>query len=76
MTSNEAKFADLIVNYDKKLVECREYIKENFGIDSTYDEENQKLNLFTRNVNEELQLMAAKEYVESIFPFGTLTLNI
>ena len=76
MTSNEAKFANLIVNYDKKLVECREYIKENFGVESTFDEETKQLNLFTRNVNEGLQLMAAKEYVESIFPLGTLTLNI
>lgn len=76
MTSNEAKFANLIVNYDKKLVECRKYIKENFGVESTFDEENQQLNLFTRNVNEGLQLMAAKEYVENLFPLGTLTLNI
>ena len=76
MTSNEAKFANLIVNYDKKLVECRKYIKENFGVESTFDEENQQLNLFTRNVNEGLQLMAAKEYVENAFPLGTLTLNI
>ena len=60
MTSNEAKFANLIVNYDKKLVECREYIKENFGVESTFDEETQQLNLFTRNVNEGLQLMNAK----------------
>lgn len=76
MTINEAKFADLIVNYDQKLLEARNYIKENFGVSSTYDDEEGKLNLFTENVNEALQLMAAKEYLENTFEPGVLLLNI
>ena len=41
-----------------------EYIKENFNVSSTYDEENNKMNLWVENVNEGLQLIAAKQYIE------------
>ena len=40
MTKNEAKLADIIVNYDQRVLEARNYIKENFGVSSEYDEEN------------------------------------
>lgn len=76
MTSNEAKFADLVVNYDKKLMETRDYIKENFDVNSTYNEKEGRLNLSCSSINESLQLMAAKEYIESVFPNGSLLLNV
>lgn len=76
MTSNERKFADLMVNYDKKILDARNYIKENFGVDSTYDASEGKLNLYTNNVNEALQIMAAKEYLENLFEPGVILLNV
>ena len=76
MTLNEAKFADAIVNYDQKISEVREYIKENFGVSSNWDEEECELELFTENVNEALQLMAAKEYIENTLAPGMVSLNI
>lgn len=76
MTKNEAKLADIIVNYDQRVLEARNYIKENFGVSSEYDEENGILNLYTENVNESLQLLAAKEYLENTFEPGVLLLNI
>jgi hypothetical protein len=76
MTKNEAKLADIIVNYDQRVLEARNYIKENFGVSSEYDEENGILNLYTENVNESLQLLAAKEYIENTFEPGVLLLNI
>jgi hypothetical protein len=76
MTKNEAKLADIIVNYDQRVLEARNYIKENFGVSSEYDEENGILNLYTENINESLQLLAAKEYIENTFEPGVLLLNI
>lgn len=76
MTKNEAKLADIIVNYDQRVLEARNYIKENFGVSSEYDEENGILELYTENVNESLQLLAAKEYLENTFEPGVLLLNI
>ena len=76
MTTNEAKLADIIVNYDQRVLEAREYIKTNFGVSSEYNEEEGMLRIYTDNVNESLQLMAAKEYLETAFEPGVLLLNI
>lgn len=76
MTTNEAKFADIIVNYDKRVAEARDYIKTNFGVSSEYVEEEGMLNIYTDNINESLQLLAAKEYLENTFEPGVLLLNI
>lgn len=76
MTINEAKLADIIVNYDQKLSEARQYVEDNFGVKSTYDEEEGIINLYVENTNNALQLMAAKEYFENNFEPGTILLNI
>ena len=76
MTTNEAKLADIIVNYDQRVAEARDYIKTNFGVSSEYVEEEGMLRIYTENVNESLQLMAAKEYLENAFEPGVLLLNI
>lgn len=76
MTENEAKLADLIVNFDQRVYEAIQYIKENFGVSSEYNDEEQSLRLYTTNVNESLQILAAKEYLENTFMPGVLTLNI
>ena len=41
------------------------YIKENFNIDSEYNEETNTLHLYSTNVNESLELLSAKEYILS-----------
>lgn len=76
MTEHEAKFADLIVNYDKRVSEAREYIKVNFGVSSEYNQEEGSLRLYVTNVNESLQVLAAKEYLENTFEPGVLLLNV
>lgn len=76
MTENEAQLADLIVNFDQRVYEAIQYIKENFGVSSEYNDEEQSLRLYTTNVNESLQILAAKEYLENTFMPGVLTLNI
>lgn len=76
MTVNEEKFVDVIVNLDQKILEARQYIKENFGVYSDYNDEERMLNLYVNNINEGLQIMAAKEYIENSFEPGLLALNV
>ena len=68
MTENEWKLADLIVNYDRHISDAQEYIKENFGVSSEYDAEEGSLRLYVTNVNDALQILAAKEYLEDRLP--------
>jgi hypothetical protein len=62
---NEKSFAESVLNFDKEVEKAQAYIKENFRIESEWNEEESKLNIWTNNVNESLQLAAAKEYLEN-----------
>ena len=68
MTENERNLADLIVNYDRHIADAQEYIKENFGVSSEYDAEEGSLQLYVTNVNDALQILAAKEYLDDRLP--------
>lgn len=68
MTENERRFADMIVNLEKYVAEVREYIKTNFDVDSHYDASTLTLRLYVTNVNNALQILAAREYVEREYP--------
>lgn len=63
MVYNEQILAEKIVNLHKNVKEAQEYIKKNFNIESSYNEDEQQLNLWTFNINESLQLVAAKDYI-------------
>lgn len=52
-------FHDLESNINK----AQEYIKENYHVESEYDSEEDILYIWSNNVNESLNLGAAKEYV-------------
>ncbi len=68
MTENERRFVDMIVNLEKYVAEVREYIKTNFDVDSHYDASTLTLRLYVTNVNNALQILAAREYVEREYP--------
>lgn len=70
MTENERNFADLIVNYDRHIADAQEYIKENFGVSSEFNAIDSSLRLYVTNVNDALQILAAREYLENRFPTG------
>lgn len=70
MTGNERMLADLIVNYDKHIASAQEYIKENFEVSSEYNAKENSLCLYVTNINNALQILAAKEYLEERFPTG------
>ena len=70
MTENERR--DLIVNYEQRVMEAYEYIKTNFNVSSEFDAEAGTLRLYVTNVNDSLQILAAKEYLEETFPSGVV----
>lgn len=76
MNQNEYNFAKNIVKLDENVNKAIEYIKENFGVQADYDADNGILNLKTKNINEGLQLVAAKEYIDNNFDPEFLTTNI
>jgi len=61
--SNEKEFTEQLLNLTGNISKAQAYIKENYHIDSEYDSENDLLYIWSKNVNESLNLAAAKEYV-------------
>lgn len=62
---NEKIYVEQFVNFTENIKQVQNFIKENFGVDSKYDNENCKLNIWNDNIFESKQLPAAKEYVNS-----------
>ena len=63
MTNNEKDFVKSIVEHSDNIKKAQEYIEENFGIKTKYNEETNTINLWTTNINEALQIIAAKDYL-------------
>lgn len=64
---NEKKLIKSIVNFKSNVKKVQEGLKEKFGYDSTFDEDNNVLNVTTLNEeNEGLKMVVAKQYVHSI----------
>ena len=61
--SNEQLLIDKILNIHENIKSIQTYIKENYNIDSEYDSEDNMIYLWSKNVNESLNLAAAKEYI-------------
>ena len=64
-TDDEKRFVESILDFNHDLTQVQAYIKENFNIESEYDEEEGALHIWCENVNESLELASAKEYVNS-----------
>lgn len=76
MLLNEKQLVESFVNFNSNLEQAQKYIKDEFGVDSKYDIETGVLHLFTNNINEGLQLKAAKEYVNSCIDESMLLVEI
>lgn len=63
MTENEKKFVESIVNFDSNVLKAQQYIKENYSIDSTFDDDTCEIHLTCENAENALMLAAAKEYI-------------
>lgn len=60
---NEKLLIDKILNIHENIQAVQEYIKENYHIDSEYDADDNMIYLWSKNVNESLNLAAAKEHI-------------
>lgn len=76
MNQNEYNFAKNIVNLDKNVNTAISYIKENFGIDSKYNEETGILELYDIINESQDQIIAIKDYINNNFDPEFLTVNI
>lgn len=63
ITENDINLIKSIVDIDANVMKCQKYIKENFNIDSEFIPESLSIRLVCNNVNESLNLLAAKEYI-------------
>ena len=61
---NVKHFVESFVKFDEKVKAAQEYIKETYNIDSTYSDEDDTIYIWTENLNENLNLAAAREYIE------------
>ena len=61
---NDIKFIKNLIDLDANVLKCQKYMKENFNIDSEFDKETVSIKLKCNNVNESLNLLAAKEYIK------------
>jgi hypothetical protein len=74
MNENEYRFAKNIVNLEKNITEALEYIHENFNVDAEYDEEENKIKIKSKSINEGLEVSLIKEYIEKTFD-GYITID-
>lgn len=63
ITNNEKNLVESFHNLESNICKAQEYIKENYHIESEYDNDDDTLYIWTNNINESLNLAAAKEYV-------------
>ena len=77
MNNNEEiiNYLDSIINADNYIKEAQESILENYGVKSIYKKEKNTLYLYTENVNESLNVVAAKESLLDDFPLEMLNIE-
>lgn len=63
---NETNFLKLLTGLDQHIADAQKYIKENYNIDSEYSTEDDALYIWSNNVNESMNLAAAREYVNEM----------
>lgn len=64
MINNEKRFIESIINFEANVYKQLDFIKEQYGIDGVFDEDNNTIKLVNEGRNNGLKLAAAKEYIE------------
>lgn len=67
MTENERLFVESITNFESDIKRAQSYIKENYGIDSEFDLQENTLHISCAEAENALMLAAAKEYITETF---------
>lgn len=60
---NEKFIVESFLNLNHNIEEAQKYIKESYNVNSEYNDEEDTLFIWTDNVNENLNLAQAKQYV-------------
>lgn len=60
---DEKLIVEKFLNLENDIIEAQNYIKENYHINSEYDADDDIIYIWCNNVNESLNLAAAKEYI-------------
>ena len=60
---NEKFIVESFLNLNHNIEEAQKYIKESYKVNSEYNDEEDTLYIWTENVNENLNLAQAKQYV-------------
>jgi hypothetical protein len=61
---NEKILLETFLELNNNIEKAQQYIKENYHINSEYAEDEETLYIWSPNVNESLNLAAAKEYIQ------------
>ena len=64
INENVKHFVESFVKFDENVKAVQEHIKEAYNIDSTYSDDDDTIYIWTENLNENLNLAAAREYIE------------
>ena len=71
---NEKLFVESFLNLNNNISEAQDYIKEAYNINSEYDEDEDMMYIWSDNLNENLNLAVAKEYI--INKIGNEMINV
>lgn len=66
ITENDIQFIKSVIDIDANVLKCQKYIKENFNIDSIFYPETLSIRLICNNINESLNILAAKEHIYDV----------
>jgi hypothetical protein len=73
MTENEKNFVRAFIDFDSNLMNAQAYIKENFGVSSTFNDADNSIKLFCEDNFDAFKLVAAKDFLNENFDESMLT---
>lgn len=63
-TDHIVEYLEKMLHIDDHVKNAQDYIKENYNINSDYDKETSTIYIYTKNINESLNIVAAEKYLQ------------
>lgn len=70
MTDNEKHFIRNFVDFESNMKSARQYIKETYGVDSEFNEEENYIKLYCPGKIDVMNLVSAKDFINETFDTG------
>ena len=70
MTENEKHFIRNFVDFKSNMKSARQYIKETYGVDSEFNEEENYIKLYCPGKIDVINLVSAKDFINETFDTG------